>query len=190
MKCKILKNSIIILTVLLVFSLIAEAYILNNYNNAYLSQENYLQTSGKHIEKAVVLGHLSGSVVRVRMINGSEYSVQLAGAFTPFSGKDFEKSFEYSRENLPAGMTIFLERASNYIELKGSNYIIRYVWLNEPGEAPKNEEIKNNLYDARLVMDGYGYSIPSWYNSSYNNYIGELGKYASKNKLGLWKMQN
>jgi hypothetical protein len=105
----------------------------------------------------------------------------------PFSGKDFDASYEYSLEKLPEGKTVFLERALNFAEFKRSEYIIRYIWMIEPSKEPGIDEIKNNLYDARIVMDGLGYSIPSWYDSYYNNYIEEFGEFASKNKIGLWK---
>ena len=189
MKCKILRNSVIILTILLIFSLIVEVYINKDNNIGYMSEEETNESSRKNVEKAVVVGHVSGSVIKVEMKNGLECNVQLAGAFTPFSGKDFDVSYEYSLDKLPAGKTIFLERAFNFAEFKGSEYIIRYVWMNEPSKDPGIEEIKNNLYDARIVMDGLGYSIPSWYDSHYNNYIEGFGKYASKNRLGLWGMK-
>lgn len=187
MKCKILRNGIIILSILLVFSLIVEVYIIKDNNIAYMSEEETTQASRKNVERAVVVGHVSGSVVKVKVKNGLEYNVQLAGAFTPFSGKDYDASYEYSLEKLPVGKTIFLEKAFNFAEFKRSEYKIRYIWMSEPSKDPGIDEIKNNLYDARMVMDGLGYSIPSWYDSYYNNYIEEFGKYASKNKLGLWK---
>jgi hypothetical protein len=59
--------------------------------------------------------------------------------------------------------------------------------MNEPSKDPRIDEMKSNLYDARIVIDGFGYSIPSWYDSYYNNYIEEYGKYASKNNIGLWE---
>jgi micrococcal nuclease len=187
MKCKILRNSIIILTVFLVFSLIVEVYITRDNSMGYTSEGENTQSSRKNVEKVVVVGHVSGSVIKVEMQNGLECNVQLAGAFTPFSGKDYDASYEYSLEKLPEGKTIFLEKALNFAEFMGSEYKIRYVWMNEPSKDPEIDEIKNNLYDARIVLDGFGYSIPSWYDSYYNNYIQEFGKYASKNKLGLWE---
>jgi hypothetical protein len=186
MKCKILRNSVILLAILLVFSLIVEVYITKDNNFGYMPEEESTQSSRRNVEKAVVVGHVSGSVIKVKMENGLECNVQLAGAFTPFSGKNFDASYEYSLEKLPAGKTIFLERAFNFAEFKHSEYKIRYIWMNEPSKDPGIDEIKNNLYDARIVMDGFGYSIPSWYDSYYNNYIEEFGKYASKNRLGLW----
>lgn len=186
MKCKILRNSIMILVILLVFSLIAEVYITRE-NIGFMLEEETTQASRKNIEKAVVVGHVSGSVIKVKMENGIECNVQTAGAFTPFSGKDFDTSYEYSLEKLPVGKTIFLERALNFAEFKSSEYKIRYIWMSEPSKDPEINEIKNNLYDARIVNDGFGYSIPAWYDSYYNNYIEEFGRYASKNRLGLWR---
>lgn len=189
MKCKILRNSIIILIILLVFSLIVEVYISKENNIGYMFEEETIQASRKNIEKAVVVGHVSGSVIKVKMENGLECNVQSAGAFTPFSGKDFDVSYEYSLEKLPVGKTIFLERALSFPEFKSSEYKLRYIWMSEPSKDPEIDEIKNNLYDARIVVDGLGYSIPAWYDSYYNNYIEEFGRYASKNRLGLWGMK-
>jgi hypothetical protein len=160
--------------------------MINENNTGYISEQDSIQSTRKNVEKAVVVGHVSGSVIKVKMVSGLECNVQLAGAFTPFSGKDYDASYEYTLEKLPVGKTIFLERAFNFAEFKGSEYKIRYIWMNEPSKDPGIDEIKNNLYDARIVMDGFGYSIPSWYDSYYNNYIEEFGKYASKNRLGLW----
>lgn len=186
MKYKVLINSILILAVLLVFSLLVEVYI-SGINIGYITENAAVNSSEKKIEEGVVVGHVSGSIIKVKMENGLECNVQLAGAFTPFSGKDFDASYEYSIKKLPVGRKIFLERAFNFMEFKNSEYKIRYVWMNEPSNNPEINEIKNNLYDARIVADGLGYSIPSWYDSYYNNYIEEFGKSASKNRLGLWE---
>lgn len=187
MKFNFLRNSIIILFLMLAFSLIVEVFIIMDNDIGYIAENESVQASGRKVEKAVVVGHLSGSLLKVKMENGLECNVHLAGAFTPFSGKDFDAAHEYSIKNLPVGKRIFLERAFNYPEFKNSEYKIRYIWMYEPSKDPGIDEIKNNLFDARIVMDGLGYSIPSWYNSCYNNYIVEFGKYASKNKQGLWK---
>lgn len=191
MNCKILRNFVVVLFLMLIFSLFIQVYITGG-NSIMLFPENpekkAAQTSDRDFEKAVVVGHISGSIIRVKMENELECTVQLAGAFTPVSGKGFDESYEYSIEKLPVGKIIFLEKVYNFIEYKNSEYKIRYIWMKKPSNNPEINEIKNNLYDARIVADGFGYSIPSWYDSNYNNYIEEFGRYASKNRLGLWKM--
>lgn len=186
MKSKVLRNTMATLVIMLVFSLIVEIYITKNGSIGYIAEDAVFQSSEKKFENAVVIGHLSGSVIKVKLDNGLECNIQLAGAFTPFSGEDFDASYKYSMEKLPAGKRVFLEKAFNFIESKDSEYKIRYIWMNEPSKNPGTDEVKNNLYDARIVADGLGYSIPSWYGSNYNNYIEEFEKYASKNSFGLW----
>lgn len=188
MKCGILKRFVMALFILLVFSSLIQFYLAEGNSIIFLSEKKNNQTSEKNVEMAVVSGHISGSIIKVEMEDGSECSVQIAGAFTPLSGKEFDASYKYALEMLPVGRMVFLERAFNFLESKDSEYRIRYIWLDEPSNNPKINEIRNNLYDAGIVADGFGYSIPSWYDSYYNNYIEELGKYASKNKLGLWGM--
>lgn len=186
MKSNGLRNIVVFLALMFIFSLTADVLITRYFNAGYLSRSKDSPIAGE-IERAVVTGHLSGSVIKVEMENGQKCSVQLAGAVTPFSGKGFDLAYEYAASGLPVGREIFLERAFNSLELKDSEYKIRYVWMKKPGKNPKADEIRDNLFDARIVMDGFGYSIPSWDNSIYGTYIEELGQYALKNRMGLWQ---
>lgn len=186
MESNSLRKIIIFLALMLVFSLIADMLITRYCNIGYSGRRADSLTAAEYVEKAVVTGHVSGSIIKVEMENGQKCSVQLAGAVTPFSGKEFDQAYEYTAKELPIGREIFLERAYNSLEFSNSKYKIRYVWKSKPNKNPGLEEIRNNLFDAKIVMEGIGYSIPSWDKGYYCNYIVELGQFASKNRKGLW----
>ncbi len=186
MESNSLRSIIYSLVLMFVFSLIAEVLITRYYSIGYLNNSEDYEVAAGEVEKAVVTGHISGSVIKVEMEDGQKCNVQFAGAITPFSGSGFNLAYEYIVKELPIGTEVFLERAFNSLEFKDSKYKIRYVWTKEPCQKPGAKEIRNNLLDAKIVMEGIGYSIPCLDNSYYGNYIVELGQYASKNRIGLW----
>lgn len=140
----------------------------------------------ENLRKAVVTGYISGDSIRVTMEDGTKCSVKLAGAYAPSSGEDFKLALEFTTSRLPLGTTVYLEKAVKSMEYIKSDYIMGYVWLKKPSKVPDEEEVKKGLYDAVIVCEGYGYSIPPWFNGYYNNYIEGFSKVAKKQGKGLW----
>ncbi len=135
--------------------------------------------------RAEIVYVIDGDTVIVRM-NGQEEKIRMIGIDAPESVSLEEEensvygkiSSEYTRENLKEGMTIYLtfdkERKDQY------ERVLAYIWLDT------NLEDINNLYQYKMVSEGYALAVYYEPNITYRYILDAAMRDAASNERGLW----
>lgn len=143
----------------------------------------------KKFEKAIVSKHVDGDTIYVKFDDGKEEKVRLIGIDTPETvhpNKDIEcygkEASEFTKDKL-LGKTIYLEKDVSETDKYGR--LLRYVWLDIPKEANK-EEIKKYMFNAMLVIEGYAKASTFPPDVKYADYFNQFQKEAIEQNKGLW----
>lgn len=137
---------------------------------------------------ALVTEVIDGDTIRA-LLDGQEYKVRLIGVNTPETNhpslgvqyygpeaKDFT-------ETMLTGKKVYLEfdvdRFDQYDRL------LAYVWLEEPEEIT-DEEIRQKLFNAILLLEGYAQVMTVPPNVKYADYFVQYQIEAKENQKGLW----
>ncbi|MDR1379843.1 MAG: thermonuclease family protein [Synergistaceae bacterium] len=138
---------------------------------------------------------LSGTVTRVVdgdtihvTVAGEDRTVRLIGVDTPetvhprkpveFYGKE---ASDFTKKNL-TNKTVWLEY--DVAPLDRYNRHLAYVWLTKPGTG--ETAIRKNMFNAQLVLQGYGKIMTIQPNSKYSQIFAKFQEEARNNKRGLW----
>ncbi|MDR2137763.1 MAG: thermonuclease family protein [Synergistaceae bacterium] len=138
---------------------------------------------------------LSGTVTRVVdgdtihvVVAGEKRTVRLIGVDTPetvhpnkpvqFYGKE---ASDFTKKTL-TNKTVWLEY--DVAPLDRYNRHLAYVWLTEPGTG--EEAIRRSMFNARLVLEGYGKIMTIQPNSKYSKLFAKFQEEARNKKRGLW----
>lgn len=112
----------------------------------------------KRFEKVTVSRIVDGDTIYVKFDEGREEKVRFIGIDAPetvHANKDIEhygkEASNFTKDKL-LGKTIYLEKDVSETDKYGR--LLRYVWFYIPKEINK-EEIKNNMFNAILVIEGY-----------------------------------
>ena len=137
------------------------------------------------LQEAQILYVVDGDTISVR-INGKEQRIRLIGVDAPESINSDEElnsvygqyASEYTKSNLQEGRIVYLtfdkERVDPY------DRMLAYVWL-----TSESEDI-NNLYQMKMVTDGYALSVCYEPNTMYYTELSNAMTYAIAKKNGLW----
>lgn len=145
----------------------------------------------KNFTKAKVVSVTDGDTVTAE-IDSKNNKIRMIGVDTPetvhpskplaFYGKeasDFTKAILNNRE-------VYLER--DVSEADKYNRSLRYIWLSLPAN-PKNpsfEDVRDKMYNAILLRDGYGRLSTFPPDVKYQDYFKKIARQAEKNELGLY----
>ncbi len=128
---------------------------------------------------------IDGDTVIVRM-DGREEKIRMIGIDAPesVSAEEEENSVygeiasEYTKENLKEGMKVYItfdkERKDPY------ERILAYIWLDT------NMEDVNNLYQYKMVSEGYALAVYYEPNTTYRYLLDDAMQDAIANINGLW----
>lgn len=137
---------------------------------------------------ARVVEVIDGDTVKVKM-NGKTETVRLIGIDTPETvhpSKPVQpygpEASNYTKSKL-AGKTVYLELDVEQRDKYGR--LLAYVWLAVPKSTSDNE-IKANLFNARLLLDGYARLSTYPPNVKYVNRFTVWQKEARAKERGLW----
>lgn len=143
----------------------------------------------KRFEKVTVSRNVDGDTIYVKFDDGREEKVRFIGVDTPETvhpNKDIEhygkEASDFTKDKL-LGKTIYLEKDVSDKDKYGR--LLRYVWF----KIPKNineEEIKNNMVNAILVIEGYAQASTCPPDVKYANYFTKFQKEAREQNKGLW----
>lgn len=110
--------------------------------------------------RAVVLDVIDGDTLRVRRTGGAPLPsdrVRLIGVDTPEIHPRVEPygraAARFTRERL-LGRQVWLERDVSETDRYGR--ALRYVWLVPPPEEPTVGDLRRHLFNAVLLLEGYG----------------------------------
>jgi micrococcal nuclease len=128
-----------------------------------------------------------GDTVQV-LVAGEKRTVRLIGVDTPetvhprkpvqFYGKE---ASNFTKKSL-LNRTVWLEY--DVAPLDRYNRHLAYLWLEKPekGEAA----IRRGMFNARLILDGYGKVMTIQPNSKYTDFFAKFQQEARTKKRGLW----
>jgi len=142
-------------------------------------------------ETAERLGLISATVTDVidgdtiKLADGSK--VRLIGINTPESTSRTEpfgkEASNYTKTKLE-GKQVWLEK--DVSETDQYNRLLRIVWLDIPTDTLDEDEIRDKMFNAMLVIDGYAepYTFPP--DVKYANFFRKFAQEAREKEVGLW----
>ncbi|GHT02335.1 hypothetical protein AGMMS50276_32200 [Synergistales bacterium] len=144
---------------------------------------------------SVTGGALSGRVTRVVdgdtvhvAVSGEDRTVRLIGVDTPETVHPKKPAQPYGKEASDftkkslTGKTVWLEYDVSPLDRYKRH--LAYIWLTPPGKG--ETEIRKNMFNARLLLDGYGKTMTIQPNSKYADIFARFQKEARESKKGLW----
>jgi len=130
-------------------------------------------------ERVVVTQVVDGDTVHVRLASGETEKIR-------FIGVDTGEATEYTRQALQ-GVTVYLETDAELRDAYGR--LLAYVWLSEPEPEPESEtesEMRESLFNARLLLDGYAQLLTIPPNTRYAERFRGFQSEARDAGRGLW----
>lgn len=141
--------------------------------------------------KTTVNSVVDGDTIKVT-ISGKEESVRLIGVDNPETVKPNspveaygKEASNFTKEQL-TGKEVFLEKDVQERDKYGR--LLAYVWLSPPTKIDDNE-IRTKLFNAKLIIDGYGQLLTIPPNIKYVDYFTTYQNEAKENNVGLWAIQ-
>lgn len=138
------------------------------------------------LEKVTVSRVVDGDTVELS--NGSK--VRFIGINTPESTTKTEpygkEASNYTKSQL-TGKTVYLEEDVSETDKYGR--LLGYVWLEQPKEINDNE-IKTNMYNAILALNGYAEQSTYPPDVKYADYFRKFAAEARENNRGLWAINH
>lgn len=137
---------------------------------------------------ALVVDHVDGDTVKVK-IGEVKYTLRFIGIDTPetvhpskpvqFYGKE---ASAFTKKKL-LGKTVYLQMDVSDSDKYGR--LLRYIWLEKPNEI-NEDEIKNKMFNAIQVAEGYAKVFTYPPDVKYNEIFLKLEQEARENNKGLW----
>jgi micrococcal nuclease len=137
-----------------------------------------------------VLRVVDGDTLEVAFNEATKEHVRLIGVDTPetvhpskpvqFYGKE---ASNFTKENLTdkkVWLQTDVQARDRYQRVLG------YVWTEKPENVDNKAEIRAKMFNARLLLDGFGQTMTIQPNSRYANLFVTLQREAREEKKGLW----
>ena len=141
------------------------------------------------LEKAEIIRVVDGDTATVLLESGAEEKVRFIGVDTPEStirhepyGKE-AAGFTKSRLN---GKAVYLEKDISDRDKYGR--LLRYIWLEPPMEEDNEEEIREKLFNAILLLEGYAQVSTYPPDVKYVDYFKGFQAEARGADKGLWAL--
>lgn len=176
----------------------AKAVGKENFSSEVSSTMNYLfdvLEKNKKPQESIVEETSSGDFVKAtiqRVIDGDTFvlttgeRVRIIGVNTPESTTKTEpygkEASNYAKEKL-TGKTIYLQQDVSETDRYGR--LLRYAWLEVPKEITK-ETIAKYMFNAHLLLEGYGQPYTFQPDSKYADVFIEFAREAREKEKGLW----
>jgi len=132
---------------------------------------------------------VDGDTVYVRFSSGLEEKVRLIGVDAPEINHPTKgeepfgvESAEYAY-NMLDNIVAWVEFGEGERDQYGR--MLTYLWLEKP-EAASEAEIREKMFNARLLLDGYARQVIFQPNVKYVEYFSAFVNEARRNKQGLW----
>ena len=152
-------------------------------------KSNTASIKDSKFEKVKVTRHIDGDTVVVTFADGREEKLRLIGVNTPETlhpNKEVEsygkEASEYTKSKL-LNTTVYLEKDISETDVYGR--LLRYVWLYKPIKIDELS-IKNNMFNAILILDGYGQVSTYPPDVKYIDFFNDFQTQAINLNKGLW----
>ncbi|MDY0235116.1 MAG: thermonuclease family protein [Gudongella sp.] len=140
-------------------------------------------------ERAIVIRPIDGDTIVVSLADGREEKVRFIGVDSPETvhpNKDIEfygkEASEYTKSNL-LGKNVYLEKDISETDIYGR--LLRYVWIERP-ERVDEQMIRENMFNALLILDGYAQISTYPPDLKYLDYLTKFQTEAREYNKGLW----
>lgn len=140
--------------------------------------------------EATVTKIVDGDTFWVEWEGGSD-KVRLIGINAPeidqfaTTKTDGDYSLDYINSLIKVDQIVYLQ--TDVSDDDQYNRLLRYVWLEEPEDKDNEEEIKDKMLNALILLNGYAQAVEYppdiKYTESFSTYQSE----AQKDKVGLWQ---
>ncbi|SFE00872.1 micrococcal nuclease [Thermoanaerobacter thermohydrosulfuricus] len=158
-------------------------------NNQTAKKEEPEDKTEINLIKAKVTKVVDGDTVYVRFENGREEKVRFIGVDTPESTTKIEpygkEAVAYTKSKL-YGKDIWLELDVQERDKYGR--LLTYIWLSPPVKE-SNTEIKNKMFNAILLLEGYAQIMTVPPNIKYVDYFRTYQQEAREQNKGLWGLE-
>ena len=189
-------KKIVTIILLIIIAIIFAIYFKNYLNdNINIYEENNITTNINNTDKednqielveATVTKIVDGDTIWVN-INGKEEKVRFIGVNCPEYTTKIE---EYGKEATEYTTTELLDKKvylqKDVSQTDDYDRLLRYVWL-EKIDTINEENIKNYLFNAKLVINGYAQSNYYKPDISLQNYLEKFENEAKQQKIGIWQ---
>ncbi len=143
------------------------------------------------IQEAQVADIVDGDTIKV-FLGEEKYTVRMIGVDTPESvhpdqSKNTifgEKASAYAKEKIEKGQTVYLQKDVSDTDKYGR--ILRYVWLEKPINPMDEEEIREKMYNAIVIGDGYANAYYYAPDTTLFQLFSQIEFEASAADAGLW----
>ena len=142
-----------------------------------------------HIIAATVTRVIDGDTAEMRLESGTVEKVRFIGVDTPESTTQVEpygkEAAEYTDRAL-SSKKVYLELDVGERDKYGR--LLAYVWMSPPAQ-PSDQEIRDKMFNARLLLDGYAQLMTVPPNVKYADYFVKFQREARDAGKGLWQAQ-
>lgn len=151
--------------------------------------ENEPKIQESEFQQATITKLVDGDTVYAELEDGTEHKVRLIGVNTPETKhptKDVQyygKEASAFTENSLQGKTVYLEK--DVSDTDKYDRLLRYVWIEKPSDI-NEDEVKNKMFNAILVSNGYANTATYPPDVKYQDYFSVLENEAKENNIGLW----
>ncbi len=132
---------------------------------------------------------VDGDTIVVK-IEGKEEKVRLIGVNTPESTTDKEpfgkEASDFTKRALE-GRRVYLEFDVQERDKYGR--LLAYVWLKQPGREPTESDIRQYMFNAIVVLEGYAQVMTVPPNVKYSDYFVKFQSEAKEQNKGLWALE-
>lgn len=142
------------------------------------------------LEQATVVRVVDGDTLWVEY-EGQEKKVRLIGMDCPelnsgnsdAAGGYGEAAADYTRSLVHPGQTIYLQKDVSEVDVY--DRLLRYVWLSMPSDPDDEDEMREYMLNARLILDGYAYAKKYAPDTKYSEIFSEFESEAMEEIGGL-----
>lgn len=170
---------------------VQEQYIDTEYEEVQNTEIENNNTNNEDIETVEVASVVDGDTIKV-YLGGERYTIRMIGIDTPESvhpdaSKNTiygQKASDYAKQNIEKGQTVYLSK--DVSDRDKYDRLLRYVWLEKPTDVNDENEIREKMYNARVVLDGYANVYEYAPNNTLYNLFLSFEAEAAQNNRGLW----
>jgi len=172
--------------ILLIIAAVAIYFSGGSFSFLDFNNEN---VNDSEIVSGVVARVIDGDTADIR-VNGSDRRVRFLGVDTPETVHPTKGVQRYGKEasnftkSYLTGRRVWLEYDKNPTDRY--NRHLAYIWLSKPADFSK-ENIKREMFNAKLLADGYAKVMIIKPNNKYEALFREIEHEAKKLKLGMWQ---
>lgn len=192
---KKIRNYLILFVVLVLSVVIIRAINLNVLQKETDPTITVVETTQENntLHKATVERVVDGDTVYV-VLEGEEQEtkVRLIGVNTPESVssdeskncEEGEQASEYTKTILSPGKVVYLE----YDKEDTDKYdrTLAYIWLQDGVETTSLEDIREYMFNAKLLLDGQAEAMTVYPNNKYEKEFKAFEQEAQNNQTGFW----